>query len=43
VPKTHDIGYRYPDAQKKPLEKQAVVVAIQQAELAHNEILKRIV
>lgn len=36
------VAYRYPDAQKKPLEKKAVIIAIQQAELAHSEILKRI-
>lgn len=36
------VAYRYPDAQKVPLEKTAVVAAIQQAELAHSEILKRI-
>ena len=37
------VAYRCPDAQKKPLEKKDVMLAIQQAELAHSEILKRIV
>ena len=36
------VAYRYPDAQKKPIEKWAVVVAIQQAELAFNQTLIRI-
>ena len=35
------VAYRYPDAQKIPLEKHAVVIAIQQAELALAESLKR--
>ena len=30
------VAYRYPDAQKKTLEKQAVIIAIQQADLAHS-------
>ena len=36
------VAYRYPDAQKIPLERRAVVIAIQQAELALAESLKRI-
>lgn len=36
------VAYRYPDAQKKPLTKEAVVVAIQQADLALSESIKRI-
>jgi HEPN domain-containing protein len=36
------VAYRYPDAQKKPLEKKDVVLAIQQAEMALFESLKRI-
>lgn len=36
------VAYRYPDAQKKPLERSAVLIAIQQAELAQIEVLKKI-
>ncbi len=36
------VAYRYPDSQKKPLEKNEVAIAIQQAEFAHTEVLKLI-
>lgn len=36
------VAYRYPDSQKKPLEKNEVAIAIQQSEFAHTEILKLI-
>lgn len=36
------VAYRYPDSQKKPLEKNEVAIAIQQAEFTQTEVLKQI-